>query len=169
MAAKDNISNQFIDVFHSSRIDTPPHEISSDEYFENEFHDESDLLHAESGNPDGDFIFTGTRDSATDRSLTDDYDRRSYLHKYRIPASMVRPETFADDMAPNNIEPVRDHLETGTVHELWETTPAQTHLVTPDSVVRYRNRHEDIGSISHIIHKQSVKPGKIKYLGMEKI
>lgn len=175
MAAKDNVSEQFIDVFHRSRDATPPHEVSGEDYFYNEFEDRPyrDLRHFEKINPEGDLIFTGTRQAANALS---DNNARPYLHKYRIPASMVRPETFADDMAPPNSTPARPwgkfnektkQWDDGPQYELWETTPAQTHLVTPNSVVRYRNNVEDYGNLSHIIHKQAVRSGKIQYVGME--
>lgn len=175
MAAKDNMGEQFIDVFHRSRSHIPPHDTSGHEYFYENFENrpEAELEHFERVNPEGDYIFTGTRKAA---NAIMDSEPRPYLHKYRIPSSMVRQETFADDMLKPNATPVRPFpkfnektqtWDDGPPYELWETLPAPTELVTPDSVIKYRNNIEDYGNLSHVIHKQSVKSGKIKYLGME--
>lgn len=163
MAAKDNIGEQFIDVFHRSHSDTPPHEMGGEEYLLSKGGSFEDYRHFKEVNPGGSLIFTGTRKAADD---VYDSEKRPYLHKYQIPTSMIRPETFADDMADTNVEPFREWGDT-TPGELWETIPVPTHLVTPDSVVGYRNLFEDFAKISHIIHKDSVTSGKIKYLGVE--
>jgi hypothetical protein len=164
MAAKDNVGEQFIDVFHRSHSSTPPHEADGEDYLLNSTGGSfEEYKHFKEFNPGGNLIFTGTRKAADD---IHDSEKRPYLHKYQVPTSMVRPETFADDMSDTNVEPFRDWGDT-TPGELWETTPVQTHLVTPDSVVGFRNLFEDFAKISHVIHKGSVTSGKIKYLGME--
>lgn len=165
MAAKNSLGNQFIDVFHRSYSSVPPHEVSGEEYLNPSGNKSKsmDLEHLKTTNPKGDLIFTGTRKAADEMY---DADRRPYLHKYQIPAAMVRPETFADDISVENVEPARQWGDT-TPGELWETTPVQTDLVTPGSAVKYRNVLEDFANISHVIHKGSVASGKVKYLGME--
>jgi hypothetical protein len=155
--------DQFIDVFHSSYFEKPPHEMSVREimknrnmvpsnYRENDLVDSMDRV-----------VFAGTRAAAQSRIA------RDYVHKYRIPTSMVRPELWGDDLSNKTGSkpfPPTHHHPTPQA-ELFEMFPADINDVTPTEVIKYRNDVEDAGIISHIMSKEAIKNGTIQYLGME--
>lgn len=154
MSAADNLHNdQFIDVFHSSFDEVPPHMIAPSKFLAGHL---SNLP----GNEKGELLFAGTRRAAVSRSS------RDWLHSYRIPKSMIRPETWGDDLKDPK-SGIYTWSQTGEQPELFEMLPADTSLVNPKTVIKYRNSVEDSGSISHIFHKGSVHSGLIKYLGVE--
>lgn len=153
MAASENIQpDQFIEVFHSSRDETPPHLMDSTQYAEV-------IKNTRLGgaNPKGDLVFAGTSDAAEGRY-------RPVVHRYAIPKSMVRPEIWGDDLSEPHQTPYEAYGQMPNP-QLFEAFPAQTDLATPTDVVQYRNAVEDEGSISYIMHKNAIKSGKIKYLG----
>lgn len=176
MSAKDNMGEQFIDVFHSSHSPTPPHDRPAYNYFDELLHKAntigmySDFEHMEKNNPEGDVIFTGSKEAAKERAKNDDWwESRTYMHRYKVPESMVRPETWADDMAQPNTTPVHAGASEKPQHELFETHPAPLELVTPESAIKFVNQFEDYGGLSYAIHKGAIKSGKIKYMGMRKL
>jgi hypothetical protein len=149
-------SDQFVDVFHSSYLERPPHEVSVEEIVGNKRYASMDKSQENA-------VFAGTRAAAESRFS------RNYIHKYRIPRSMVRPELWADDLSsPRGRAPLRPtHHHSDTQAQLFEQFPADPADVTPTEVIQYRNDVEDMGSISHIMHKDAIKNGTIQYLGTE--
>jgi len=151
MAARNKLhQKQFVDFFHVSQDAFPPHTAKYDRR---------------------QYIFGGTKESALDRSEAD--VDRPYLHHYRIPRSMLRPEVWADDMhepdRPWSIDNVH-RLADDPGPTLWEDVPADPDSVKPGEVTQYRNHHEDKGSISYIIHKQDARNGgPISYVGVTKL
>jgi hypothetical protein len=141
MAARESLSNQFITVHHSSYDDSPPHH-SWDER---------------------DHIFAGTDQAAYDR-MERSPDRR-FVHQYRIPVSMVRPELWADDQHDRENSQIVHDLADHPGPTLWETLPVDPYTVKPGEVLQYRNQFEDVGSISYIMHKLDILNRKIKYNG----
>ena len=148
--------DQFVDVFHSSYLEKPPHEVSVEEIVGSKRYEKMDKSQENA-------IFAGTRESA--ESLFS----RNFIHKYRIPRSMVRPELWADDLSSPRGRPPLDptHHHPDTRAQLFEQFPANPADVTPTEVLQYRNDVEDMGSISHIMHKDAIKNGTIQYLGSE--
>lgn len=154
MSAADNLHNdQFIDVFHSSIDEVPPHMIDPSNWL-------ADRMNKLPGNEKGELLFAGTRKAAVSRI------GRDWLHSYRIPKSMIRPETWGDDMKLPE-DGIYTWSQTGEQPELFEMLPADTSLVNPKTAIKFRNAVEDYGSISHVFHKGSVHSGLIKYLGVE--
>ena len=151
MAARSKLHQiQFVDFFHASQDEFPPHTA---------MHDRRQ------------YIFGGTKESALDRSEVD--VDRPYLHHYRIPRSMLRPEIWGDDLhEPDkkwSMENVH-HLADDPGPTLWEDVPADPDSVKQGEVMQYRNHHEDKGSISYIIHKQdTLRGGPISYVGVTKL
>jgi hypothetical protein len=148
--------DQFVDVFHSSYLERPPHEVSVEEIVGSNRYRARDKSQENA-------VFTGTRASA--ESLFS----RNFIHKYRIPKSMIRPELWADDdSSPRGRAPLNPtHHHPDTQAQLFEQFPANPADVTPTEVIQYRNDVEDMGSISHIMHKDAIKNGTIQYLGTE--
>jgi hypothetical protein len=156
MSAKNSLGDQFIRVFHSSIDETPVHLMDSAEYLG--YIKGTQVFKS---NPRGNLIFAGTENAARSRI-------RPYIHKYDIPVSMIRPEIWGDDMKFPD-DPIYAWGKNGEPPQLWETLPADTSLVTPHSVLQFRNAVEDYGSISHVFHKNSVNNRLIRYAGMEKV
>lgn len=158
MSAPDHLhDDQFVRVYHSSYSPLPVHERDDTTYAKT-----IRSRHLAKSNPHGDLIFAGTEAAA--RSLG-----RPYLHKYDIPRGMVSPELWGDDMHEAGQAPAGWTLKENEQPELWETLPADASLVTPAKAIKFRNSVEDVGSTSHIFHKLSVFPGRVRYAGMDKI
>ena len=145
MSAKESLSPQFVDVYHSS------YDVSAPHYSYGRDH-----------------IFAGTEQSALERK-DGEYDRR-YVHQYRIPVNMIRPEIWADDdfdpdsWSHHKVMKLAD--ERGPT--LWETIPVAPWGIQPGEVFQYRNHHEDPGSISYVMHKRDIghiNSEKIRYMG----
>lgn len=145
MAAKHNLGDQFIDIYHASERPDPPHTRSG-------------------GSP----IFAGTREAALDRAAESD---RQHIHHYRIPKRMVRPELWADDDYPAHEDTgnVVHRLADPPGATLWEGVPVSTTGLKQGEILQYRNHAEDVGSISYVFHKHDAEQGKIKYLGSENL
>jgi len=157
--------DQFIDVFHSSFFEKPPHEMSVREIMKNRNILPSKYREDALVDSMDRIVFAGTREAAESRW------NRDYIHKYRIPAAMVRPELWNDDLSSEKGEtPMRPTQHYPNKQgELWEMFPARITDVTPTEVIKYRNTVEDAGSISHIMSKEAIKNGTIQYLGMEQV
>lgn len=154
MAAKHKLQeNQFVDFFHVSEEELPPHQL--------EPHRIAML------NPDA--LFGGTQVSAIDRMHSAEDDRR-WLHHYRVPRHMIRPEIWGDDLHDPTKSYSNERVMRYADHPgptLWEGEPASAADATPGNVIQYRNHHEDTGSISYIINKKDALPGgPIEYKGV---
>lgn len=147
--------DQFVDVFHSSYLERPPHEVSVEEIVGSNRYRSMDKSQDNA-------VFAGTRAAAEEFN-------RKFIHKYRIPKSIIRPELWADDdtwlHGQTPLAPTHHHPDTRA--QLFEQFPARPADVTPTEVLQYRNNVEDKGSISHIMHKDAIKNGTIQYLGSE--
>lgn len=152
MAAIDALNpDLFIRVYHASYGTTPPHEVDSKLYSQSHSDDRIEEV-----NPTGELVFAGTQAAAHSRFS------RPNVHMYDIPKSMIRPELWADDMSTPHRKVDYRFADNP---QIFEAVPAQTDLATADDVVQYRNAVEDYGSISHIMHKDAIRSGKIKYVG----
>jgi hypothetical protein len=157
--------DQFVDVFHSSYFEKPPHEMSVHEVMKMNALAPVFQKDIETVNNMDRVVFAGSREAAESRW------NRDYIHKYRIPAAMVRPELWNDDLGSEKGEaPIRPtHHYPNVQGELFEMFPARITDVTPTEVIKYRNSVEDRGSISHIMPKEAINNGTIQYLGMEQV
>lgn len=151
MAARSNLhQTQFVDFYHSSLDDIAPHlsQLSSRSH-----------------------LFGGTEQSALDRAEAD--QDRAFMHHYRVPRHMIRPEVWADDLhepdRPFSNRRVND-LADDPGPTLWESAPVDPYSVKPGEALQYRNHHEDKGSISYVIHKKDARRGgPIKYVGVTQL
>lgn len=141
-----SLGPQFEEFFHASEDDVPPHQVR--------------VIKKQ-------HIFGGTYDAAMDRSdVVSDY---RYLHHYRIPKSMIRPEIWADDEHdpdnPRHMQAVHD-LSDHPGPTLFESVPVDPKSVKEGEVLQYRNQHEHKGHISYVIHKKDAQSGRIHYVGV---
>lgn len=151
MAARSKLhQTQFVDFYHSSLDDIAPH--LSQRFRKSH-------------------LFGGTEQSALDRAEAD--EDRAFMHHYRIPRHMIRPELWADDLHDSDRyfsnKAVND-LADDPGPTLWESAPVDPSSVKQGEVLQYRNHHEDKGSISYIIHKQDARRGgPIQYVGVTQL
>lgn len=169
---------QFVTVYHSSDRMTPPHEVT---YSRNETGtDWQPGATIEQDNRDPKIIHAGTEESTKGFS-------RPYTHVYEIPVEHQYPVTFGDapemtfrddresfdpetglpQSSGSFISPYQQRLR-GVQQGLFESTPGDPKLaIRTNMAVPYRNKGEDMGSISWMIPKDAVRSGRIRYAGLK--
>ena len=170
---------QFQRVFHRSNSDTPVHlqEATS----RHAFHPDSNF------HPD---VFHVGTEASTEVSRFRD---RSYLHEYEIDMShpSVSPVTWGEENtilrshdlieqkltdktfdAPHSseVKTVREFDDSmkGQQEGLFERVPANAEQAAKGTILPYRNRVEDKGSISYIVPKSAVGNG-VRLVGVTRV
>jgi hypothetical protein len=155
MAASDHLSD-YIRVYHSSYSETPPHE------YDHPFLSRANSL--PDSNVHKDIIHAGTERSALDLSGIEEPNRasepRKWMHSYLVPKASVYPVVFGDESLPDaraKEVPSFAKAMRGVQEGLFETMTGTPEMALDyDSVIPYRNRAEDRGSISYMIPKHMV-------------
>lgn len=165
---------QFVRVYHASDRLSPPHEVT----YSSTNTDYRSGKPAENDNRHPGVIHAGTEESAKTFE-------RPFTHIYEIPVDHQYPVTFGD--APemtfrDNMEQFTESGEPmskgfvgafqqklrGTQQGLFESITGDPNLaIRTDMAVPYRNRGEDVGSISWMIPKGAVRSGRIRYAGLK--
>ena len=166
---------QFQRVFHRSNSDTPVHlqEATTRQAYHPDSNYHPDIFHA------------GTEESTKEVR----FSNRPYMHEYEIDMShpSISPVTWGEEGSilrdhasvendPNNA----DSYKLGVVQEfsdsmrgkqegLFESVPADAqYAAEKGSILPYRNRVEDKGSVSYIVPKSSVG-GAVRFVGTTRV
>lgn len=166
---------QFVTVYHASDRMKPPHEVaysSTNTDYQKGTEYEKDNRHPQ-------IIHAGTEESSASF-------KRPFTHVYEIPVESQYPVafgdspemTFRDSMEGFDREtgeptlnswvaPYQEKLR-GVQQGLFESIPGDPKLaIRTDMAVPYRNKGEDMGSISWMIPKGAVHTGRIRYAGLK--
>lgn len=149
---------QFVTVYHASGSDAPVHESPY-----------TSLRKTDYSNSHDDVIHAGSLEAVSEPGLI---GNRKYLHKYDVPVEHTYPVTFGDEdwtlKHPEREQKVGARLKKENVQEgLFETVSGSPELaVTSNMAVPYRNRAEDIGSLSYMLPKKAINEGNIIYRGV---
>ena len=166
---------QFVTVYHASDRLSPPHEVaySSTNTDYNKENQDIDNRHPQ-------VIHAGTE--ASSKAF-----HRPFTHVYEIPVEHQYPVAFGDEpgmtfkdesesfdpetglpqSSGSFISPYQRNLR-GVQQGLFESIPGDPKLaVRTDMAVPYRNKGEDMGSISWMIPKGAVRTGRIRYAGLK--
>lgn len=165
---------QFVTVYHASDQLSPPHEV----HYGSTSTDWTPGSTVEQDNRDPQVIHAGTEKS------TEGF-KRPYTHVYEIPAEHQYPVAFGDSpemtfrddresFDPSTGEPKSnpwiDKFQKslrGTQQGLFESTPGDPKLaIRTGMAVPYRNKGEDMGSISWMMPKEAINENRIRYVGM---
>lgn len=167
---------QFIRVHHLSHEAVPPHTVTPVHGPDHDF----DLP-----NMHPDVIHAGTKQAAMeiDQGTRKEF-RRRFLHSYDIPVSRQYSHVFGDDFkhtfSPEdednplygnmvNLKKFKEKMK-GTQPGLFESVTGTPDIALESGqAVPYRNRAEDVGSISWMIPKSAVHRGGIRYRGVKEI
>lgn len=154
---------QFTRVYHRSYDEVPPHRVTRD----------SEIYESDEVNTHPDVIHAGTIEAAN--AVQDAYSR-DWVHEYDIPVSHQYPVTFGDsfDMTfgPEhehyNYHPMSTFNErmSGVQPGLFESVSGDPFTaIRSNMAVPYRNRGEDVGSISWMLPKRAINEDNIRYVG----
>lgn len=159
MPAHNHI-NKTQKMYHMSWNAEPPHEKRLDK-----------PKHALRENEHPNVIHMGTRRAALNQF-------RTYLHEYEMDTSHADPVVYSDESSMvERTESTRNPHDSianswrkamsGKQEGLWETVqPDIKQAASKGTVIPYRNRAEDAGSISYAVPKAAVKSGKVRYVGV---
>jgi len=166
LTSLDRLSDQFVDVYHSSYYLTPPHRMEAPREFE------------DFPNATPDHFHVGSRQSAVERAKPMGFQsstrpHREYLHKYRINIKKAHSVVYGD--AEENYSMDDDLKERGIIQSgLFENIPLTSRIVnSTGATLPYRNAVEDIGSISfivpkaHVVHRDHTDENAVQYVGVE--
>lgn len=165
---------QFLRVYHSSWSGIPPHRVNAKHGPDHDFG---------MANTHPEIIHAGTERAASDIEGMF-ASRRPYIHMYDIPAHMQHSVVYGDDF-DNTFFPEEEDDPRSTINEyrtkefkekmsgiqegLFETITGTPDVpLKSNQAVPYRNKVEDIGSISWMIPKSAINPRGIRYAGFKK-
>jgi len=166
---------QFQRVFHRSNSDTPVHlqEATTRQAYHPDSNYHPDIFHV------------GTEESALDIRFND----RPYMQEYEIDLShpSISPVTWGEESSvirkhdkieanpekahPSEVKSVRKFTDSmiGKQEGLFESVPANAeYAAEKSSILPYRNRIEDTGSISYIVPKSAVG-GAVRLVGVQRV
>lgn len=173
--------NQFIDVFHASHEDTPPHLVTGGRIPAENLHlylrdEDSDRTYSTDTGGFGiadqqrerysrNVLYTGDASAAMDFVAN---NGRNYIHHYRIPHSALSGIRFGDDMATTDHLPHQDAHYGDRQPSLFESVPlSNRHVVASGRVSEYVNRLEGTSNrIGHVIPIHKMNDLGIEWAGV---
>lgn len=165
---------QFVRVYHSSHEVVPPHRVNAQHGPDHDFgmaNTHEDIIHAGT--------MKAAQEIAEGIGSGENRNKRQFIHVYDIPSEHQYPYTFGDDFDltfspededrfPNasRVPEFKEKMK-GTQPELFESVTGTPDIaLKSNKAVPYRNRGEDIGSISWMMPKSAIREGKIRYAGV---